>query len=142
MKRGDRGFTLIEMVVALGVLLVGMVSVLALFTTAISLHKEAIDQTESSLIAEQVMTRIRGQVDAGRDPKAVAQAFADWKDPDHPNYRVTAELADVHNAAAEPEWLLSIHVRFQKGNRERQETYRTILVREAYAAAVRKAGTP
>jgi prepilin-type N-terminal cleavage/methylation domain-containing protein len=137
--RDRRGFTLIEMVVALGILLVGMVSVLALFTSAVSLHKAAIDQTEVSLVAEQVMLRIRGQIDAGRDPKAVAQSFTDWKDAEHPTYRVTAELVDVTNAAGEPEWVLAVHVKYPAGNRENTETYRTVVVRDAFAAAVRKA---
>jgi prepilin-type N-terminal cleavage/methylation domain-containing protein len=139
-RKRESGFTLIEMVVALGILLIGMVSVLALFTTAVSLHKEAIDQTESSLLAEEVVSRVQGQLDSGRDPRNVAEGFAGWTDPSRPRYRVSVELADVSNASQEPEWLATVTVIYRQGTREHKETFRSVLVRDAYAALVRKAG--
>ncbi len=138
-RRRESGFTLIEMVVALGVLLLGMISVLSLFTAAISLHKEAIDQTDCALLAEEVVGRVRSQLDAGREAKAVEQAFADWQDPTRPHYRVTVDLTEVSNDAQVPEWRASVAVRFRKGAKDRRETFETVIVRDAFAAGVRKA---
>lgn len=63
-KNGDgaaRGFTLLEVVTAVFVFLLGVVGVISLFAAATVLHKSARDKTLSSLMIEQVVS----EIDAG-----------------------------------------------------------------------------
>ncbi len=53
------GFTLIEIVFALAVLLIGLVGVLALFPVGLTASKKAGDYTTAALVAEQVIANIR-----------------------------------------------------------------------------------
>lgn len=53
------GFTLIEVVFALAVLLIGLVGVLALFPVGLTASKKAGDYTTAALVAEQVIANIR-----------------------------------------------------------------------------------
>ena len=47
-----RAFSLIEVLIALAVLVIGMVGVLAGFAAAVDLHKRGMDQTSAALLAE------------------------------------------------------------------------------------------
>ena len=55
----NSGFTLIEVVFALAVLLIGLVGVLALFPVGLTASKKAGDYTTAALVAEQVLANIR-----------------------------------------------------------------------------------
>lgn len=52
------GFSLIEVLIALGVLLVGMTGVLALFTTALGLQQRAVERQEIAREADAIVLRI------------------------------------------------------------------------------------
>ncbi|MBI3097466.1 MAG: prepilin-type N-terminal cleavage/methylation domain-containing protein [Planctomycetes bacterium] len=67
-RRGERGFTLIEILLALIVLMVGLVGIMALFPVGIKSTKESTEDTMAALIAESVYQAIvRGM----RSPTAV-----------------------------------------------------------------------
>ena len=51
-KKTAGGFTLVEILVALFVMLVGISSAFALFAAATALHKRATDQSSAAVIAE------------------------------------------------------------------------------------------
>lgn len=59
--RSRAGLTLIEVMIALGVFLVGAVSVAALFVTATGLHTEAIRRRTASFIAQQLLADLQTQ---------------------------------------------------------------------------------
>ena len=50
-----RGFTLIEILIALAILVIGMVGVMAVFAAAVDLHKRGVDQTSAALVAETIL---------------------------------------------------------------------------------------
>ncbi len=50
--RKDRGFSLLEIILAMGVLMVGSLGALALFRIAVDSHRTAEDQTTAALAAE------------------------------------------------------------------------------------------
>ena len=50
-----RGFSLIEILIAMAVLVIGMVGVLAVFSSAVGLHKRGVDQTSAALLAETIL---------------------------------------------------------------------------------------
>ncbi len=59
MFKSKRGFTLVEIVFALAILLVGLVGVLALFPVGLTASKKAGDYTTAALVGEQIIASIR-----------------------------------------------------------------------------------
>jgi len=66
MAMNRRGITLIEMLVATSVFLVGFVGALSLFTAGVSYRKQSDDLTRCSLALTSLIEEIR--IDAGREP--------------------------------------------------------------------------
>lgn len=62
-RRGHstRGFSLLEVLVALMILSVGAASVLALFGAAASTHRRSLDRTHAGLVAERILAEIQGR---------------------------------------------------------------------------------
>ena len=56
------GFTLIEILLAIGILAIGITAVLFLFTMGARSHRRAVDRTRSSLLAETVINQIRADL--------------------------------------------------------------------------------
>jgi prepilin-type N-terminal cleavage/methylation domain-containing protein len=76
-RRGERGFTLIEILVASTLLVVGMTGILALFTTALALEAEAEERTDVALALPEALREVESEVGAAAygikkpaDPKA------------------------------------------------------------------------
>ncbi len=61
MRRNRAGFSLIEMLAALGLFLVGAVSVLALYAVAAGVHKRSQDRSNATLIATSALSQIRAE---------------------------------------------------------------------------------
>ncbi len=59
MKHANRGFTLIEILIAMSVLVVGLVGILALFPVGLNATKKAIEDTNAAMIAESVYGSLR-----------------------------------------------------------------------------------
>ncbi|MFH1998866.1 MAG: prepilin-type N-terminal cleavage/methylation domain-containing protein, partial [Planctomycetota bacterium] len=64
------GFTLLEVVAAVFIFLMGVVGVISLFASATVFHKDACDKTLCALLIEQVVDEIDGNLKSGalRDP--------------------------------------------------------------------------
>lgn len=58
-KRQNKGFTLLEIVIALAILTIGLVGVLALFPTGLRASKRGGDFTSAAIAAQQVMETIK-----------------------------------------------------------------------------------
>ena len=56
------GFTLIEILLAIGILAIGITSVLFLFTMGVRSHRRAVDRTRGSLLAATVLSQIRADL--------------------------------------------------------------------------------
>ncbi len=67
--RGARGFTLIEVLLAIGILAVGASTVLFLFTMGARSHRRARDRTRAALLADAVVNQVKADL-AGGDPPA------------------------------------------------------------------------
>ena len=61
LRVAKRGFTLIEVTLSLLVLSVGLLSIFALFPAGLRFSKEAIDETQAALFAEEVLNGVRAQ---------------------------------------------------------------------------------
>jgi len=56
--RNSRGFTLAEILIAIGILLVGMTGVLAVYAVAVDFHRRAVDNSSIALLAENMLNEI------------------------------------------------------------------------------------
>lgn len=95
-RRGERGFTLIEILLALIVLMVGLVGIMALFPVGIKSTKESAEDTMSALVAESVYQAIvRGM----RSPTSVVGAVTTFNvfHDGLPNGVVAVTVQDVPN---------------------------------------------
>jgi len=62
-----RGFTLVEVLVAIGILALGMSGVLSMFFFAARSHRRAIDNIEIGLLANELMTQYAAVLDKSTD---------------------------------------------------------------------------
>ena len=77
-RRTDRGFSLIEILVATSLLVIGMTGVLALFTTALTLESEAEQRTDVALALPEAVREIETVLGvAAYGGKAVGAAAAE-----------------------------------------------------------------
>ncbi len=130
-RRG--GFSLIEILVALAILVIGMAGVIATFSSGISLHKQGIDQTSAALVAESVLERMQAAALAGKSAEELStgsdganQFVSSERYPAYQKRIICEELNDR-------EYLLTVDVRLRPRHRVPDEaetlTFRTILLR-------------
>jgi prepilin-type N-terminal cleavage/methylation domain-containing protein len=144
--RTARAFTLLEVLIALGIMAVGLTAAIGLFTAATAMHKRAIDQTTAALIADLALADARAAVTLSFDPKAVPLEVRrpagdgrppvfylkhDAKLPEYPGYAYDVFLTPVD--AAEPDeadaFFAEARVRWKQANRERATEMTTVILR-------------
>ena len=60
------GFSLLEVLVALGIVTVGITAVLALFATGVDTHKRAVDQSNAALAVQSLASEIEARYTVAR----------------------------------------------------------------------------
>lgn len=60
-RTASQGFSLLEVIVALGIVTVGVTSVLALFASGVDVHKRSIDQSNASLAALSIASELEAR---------------------------------------------------------------------------------
>lgn len=127
-RRG--GFTLIEVLVALGILLFGLTAVLGLLTFGSALSRSAHLRTVGASAAEAVIADLEETLfplqedgEAG-DPRAIA----DRSVPGFPTLVYSARARP--NPANSREYRVDIQMRWQSGGVDRERSFTTILLRE------------
>ena len=71
-RRGAAGFTLTEVMVAIGILVVGILGIIALISVGVASHRRAIRATDATFIATSEISKLRQQLDkADRSAKDV-----------------------------------------------------------------------
>ncbi|MFH1857260.1 MAG: type II secretion system protein [Candidatus Omnitrophota bacterium] len=84
--RPTKGFTLIEIITALAILVTGLVSILALFPVGFRASEKAIKLTEATIFAQEKMEEIK--------MKGYDEAVAEGKDDDgNQNKKLSREVA-------------------------------------------------
>ncbi len=73
----SRGFTLIEILVALLVFVTGVTGLLALLTTALAMHRDGLTLSRVTRDLDAVVAQVRREVAAGQHHDAEHDAFAD-----------------------------------------------------------------
>lgn len=144
------GFTLVEIMLALSIMLLGLVGVYAVFAVGLVSHKRAVDNTSAAVIAGSVFDDIAanygvyyydddgdGRPDLGEDRNN--NGIDDWFERDsagrlrHPiPYRngYAYEIRYERSPVVPHELFVSVHVYWQQQGRERGETfYRTVFIK-------------
>lgn len=97
-NRTDRtraAFTLIEVIIAMGILAFGSVAILTLYATAVKEYREAIGNTQMALLAEKILTEAQDYIDNTANPTGI-----DWKtDPGFPrfSYKMHFDKTNLEN---------------------------------------------
>lgn len=122
------GFTLTEVLVAIGVLAIGAVAAMSLFAAAAATHKRAVDRANSAYLAEHVIAltelRLRGDVDPF-DLEVTGGTLEEY-----PGYTYDVLLEDIEGDAGYGlEMLVEVVVRWNSKGRQGEERYQTILLR-------------
>jgi prepilin-type N-terminal cleavage/methylation domain-containing protein len=65
-RRGTRGFTLIEILVALFIFLTGVTGILALMTTALALHRDGLQIARATRQLDDVIARVQREISEGK----------------------------------------------------------------------------
>ncbi|MBN1417968.1 MAG: prepilin-type N-terminal cleavage/methylation domain-containing protein [Planctomycetes bacterium] len=113
------GFSLIEVLVAFAILAIGASSALAVFAAATAAHRRAADRVRETLLAEAVVSAIRGEL-VGDIPLAEIGERVKRQDPGAvaPGYVYRFELAPLSSAGPIPEILIRVWVKRAKGEGE------------------------
>jgi len=61
-QKSQQAFTLIEILLAIGILALGITAVLFLFTIGARSHKRAVDRTRAALLAQTVLNQIKADL--------------------------------------------------------------------------------
>jgi prepilin-type N-terminal cleavage/methylation domain-containing protein len=126
-----RGFSLLEVVVAMGILALGIGGVMAIFVAATAAHRQALEETTAAIIADTVIAEQRAAFGRNRysDPVEV-------KEQPVPGYDLYTVSVMPTVLEREPETsrpvqvYLEVTVHYQNRGVRRRTVYRTILFRE------------
>lgn len=123
-RRG--GFTLLEVVISLAILVVAIAAILPLFAVGSRSHKRGIDQTMVSLIAPHIVAKLQERL---VDPNPADVTGAEFTEQGR-TYRYDATFEPVDAAdAARSAFFVTVTVRWSELRDERTETFKTILLR-------------
>ncbi len=123
--RRNRGFSLIEILIALAILAVGLVSVFSLFAAATSTHRRGVDHTTTSLLALAALAEAKEALQGDRSPADLeGKSLPGF--PEGYTYDITFEpIGD-----ARIEYKVTVKVKRQRGGEPQVEEFETVLVRQ------------
>ncbi|MEM7260703.1 MAG: prepilin-type N-terminal cleavage/methylation domain-containing protein [Planctomycetota bacterium] len=126
------GFSLLEIIIALGILAVGIASAIALFAAATAAHKRAIDRTHAAAIAEQTFADVESALARGVTPDEIAaRPPLEGIQENYPGYQVVIGFFEVSGPTADDELLVEVRVQWSFRGGDREEIFQQLVVRSA-----------
>ena len=122
--RDQEGFTLVEVLVAVCIFMLGILGVIALFGSAAKSGRQAADETNAALLAQTVVAELRSQVNAGHKITAVIERSHD----DFPGYKYSVEAVELDDG--DREYYVEIDIFWKRRSRVRSEKFKTIIIRK------------
>ncbi|MHC4662978.1 MAG: type IV pilus modification PilV family protein [Planctomycetota bacterium] len=131
---GTGGFTLIEILVALGVLAIGVTSVFALLATGGATHRKAVSQTAAAFISESVFSELRERFDVTiEDAIDLEVADGEGKVSGYPGFTYRLELRPLDTVG--DEYLAICTVKWKKAGAPVTMSFVTVVSRRLPASA-------
>jgi type II secretory pathway pseudopilin PulG len=121
----ESGFTLLEIIVALALMMIGIASAFALFAAGTALHKRSVDQTNTALIAEQVFSDLDSKLTTGIDIAKLQKKGASL--PEFRDYTYDLHLIPIDKNGEE--LYVDLTVRWKTRGKIREQTFSTIRIR-------------
>ncbi len=147
-RGGAGGFTLIEMIVAMGILVIGVSSILGLLSFGAALQRTAEARNEASLAAAQMVASLRDDpalFPMQPDGSVGAPAALVLERPVPGHSRLVARIELRENPLLAGEYIATVEIGWKERGKRRLETFRTILQREvpfAHRLEIEMRGSP
>lgn len=128
---GRAGFTLIEVVLAMGVLVIGMTVLLSLLTFGAALSRSAALRTKASTVVESVVLDLEESLFPLEEDGSAGEPPALLEDRPVPGVRGALYTARTRPNPDDPyEYLVDVEVSWETGGVQRSKRFRTLLLRE------------
>ena len=136
---GSAGFSLLEVILALGILAVGITTAIGLFTAATAAHKRAVDRVHIAAIAEQAYADVESALARGASPEEI-EATPPFHEitRNFPGYQVTPLFYEMDGSSSSDEILLELRIGWIYRGRSRQEVFQQIIAREVLVTPRRR----
>jgi prepilin-type N-terminal cleavage/methylation domain-containing protein len=132
----QQGFTLLEMMVALAILLIGFLSLLTAMSAGAGLRRGADARVEASLLAEEVLHRLRTESFATADGSSVLETEPKELQGSAENFAGMRWAATFHKAEERPDLVLAtVTVRWMEEGDFVQQEFSALLPRQEPLAA-------
>lgn len=127
-KHACAGFTLLEVLAALTVFLIGVVGVLALLTSGTRLHQSSQNLTAVGDVVEAALLRAERDLELAPilENTGLPENLAPTPLPENPRYRYSWSLKAADPA---PPYLLTLELRWMEGGREQTYSAQTVIPR-------------
>jgi prepilin-type N-terminal cleavage/methylation domain-containing protein len=118
------GFSLLEVLIAIGILSLAVGGVLAVFAAAVRSHSRAVHSTEAAMIASSVVSEARARF----KPDVTLPPVKDAHFPGKPRYRFDIEYVELDKPGDEVMMIVRVH--WKERGRLTSYLFTTILVRK------------
>ena len=127
-----RGFSLLEVLVALSILTLGITSVIGLFTAATAAHRRAIHRSHASALAEWALADIESALELGTEPEKIIESPpVDVMKRDWPGYSVEVAMLPIAGETGGDEILVEVSIVWQSRGDSSQLDFQQIVVRRS-----------
>lgn len=120
-RQRQAGFTLMEILIALGIFVIAAVSIMSLFMVATSTHKRAVDATRAGMLAETLLSEIDT---AARTQGAIRAVSKKTPHPDYPGMTYTIELKEI----TPDEHKVVVVIHWKREGKDREQRFDTVVL--------------
>jgi len=120
-----KGFTLIEILIALTILAMGIIAAMAYLPVALDASKKAADLTKAataaSMIIEEIKAATKDSISAA-DSYDTAGAFTDFSEDEYKNFKYNVEISNAGSARTKD---ITVTIRWTSKGKQEQEIFKT-----------------
>lgn len=131
MKRGPRGFTLLEVLISIMIFVLAIAAILPLFALATTSHKRGIDQSHVALIAPRIAAKLQENLYAANPADVTNGRWEEYGASYLYDAKFTPLSAGFPNdPAPQTAFLLKVSVKWKETSEERAEVFETVVLRK------------